>query len=261
VQLRWTLATIPAVALSFDPARAFALGPPGATRGLPCRPTIACTADIVPPGAFELEAGALFRHLADHERRWSLPFLAKLTLTRWAQVQVGSNGATVADGSSPALFFDDVTAGLKVHGVDQTRQRPAISASATISIPAAPARGSERTYDAFFVLYVTKDLGPIHADLNFGANLWSIDHDTREQEWLALALSANLPPPFGVMIEGYYFAAAAPLAPRDGGLLGAVSLSPKPWLTFDFGGDVGAFPSTRDYSLFVGMSIVPVLLW
>jgi hypothetical protein len=34
---------------------------PGDTQTLPCRPTIACTADIVPPGAFELETGVLFR--------------------------------------------------------------------------------------------------------------------------------------------------------------------------------------------------------
>jgi hypothetical protein len=32
-------------------------------KALPCRPTIACTADIVPPGTFELEAGYLFRKL------------------------------------------------------------------------------------------------------------------------------------------------------------------------------------------------------
>jgi hypothetical protein len=119
----------------------------------------------------------------------------------------------------------------------------------------------KRTYDAFFTLYATKDLGPIHADLNVGANFWRIDRDTKQQEWIALALSANLPRPFGVMVEGYYFADAAPLAQRDAGLLGAISLSPAPWLTFDFGGDLGAFPSQRDYSLFVGMSIVPVLLW
>jgi hypothetical protein len=32
-------------------------------QALPCRPTIACTADIVPPGSFELEIGYLFRKL------------------------------------------------------------------------------------------------------------------------------------------------------------------------------------------------------
>jgi hypothetical protein len=57
-----------------------------------------------------------------------------------------------------------------------------------------------------FIAYVTKDFGPLHADLNLGENI-------------------------------------------------------RPWLVFDCGGDVGLFPSTRAYSLFIGMTIVPVLLW
>jgi len=48
---------------------------------------------------------------------------------------------------------------------------------------------------------------------------------------------------------------------RDGGFLFAINHSPKPWLMFDVGGDVGMFPSARAYSVFVGMSVVPVLLW
>jgi hypothetical protein len=40
-----------------------------------------------------------------------------------------------------------------------------------------------------------------------------------------------------------------------------LSLTPKPWLVFDFGGDVGWFPSTRAHSLFLGMTIIPVVLW
>ena len=63
------------------------------------------------------------------------------------------------------------------------------------------------------------------------------------------------------MVEGYYFTDASPVAARDGGFLFAVSHNPLPWLMFDVGGDVGMFPSTRAYSVFLGMSIVPVLLW
>lgn len=51
------------------------------------------------------------------------------------------------------------------------------------------------------------------------------------------------------------------MAPRDGGFLFAFSHSPRTWLTFDVGGDLGFFPSTRAYSVFVGMSIIPVILW
>jgi hypothetical protein len=48
---------------------------------------------------------------------------------------------------------------------------------------------------------------------------------------------------------------------RDGGFLCAVSHSPRAWLMFDAGGDIGWYPSTRAFSLFVGMTLIPVVLW
>jgi len=63
------------------------------------------------------------------------------------------------------------------------------------------------------------------------------------------------------MGEAYYFSNAAPVAPRDGGLLFAFTHSPRSWIVFDLGADIGWFPTTRAYSLFVGMSIIPVVLW
>lgn len=238
-----------------------ALEPPGDTRTLPCRPTIACTADLVPPGAFELEAGTLFRRLGADGRQWSFPFLAKLTTAKWFQLQVGSNGYTVAHGDVPAQFFDDAQIGGKFHLVDQGPVLPSLSFSATASVPTFEGRGYLRTYDALFTAYVTKDFGPVHADLNVGENVWRLEDAPRPQEFVALALSMNLPPPFGVMAESYYFTDASPVAPRDGGFLFAIDHSPKPWLMFDFGGDVGMFPSTRAYSVFFGMSVIPALLW
>jgi hypothetical protein len=248
-----------ALATLASPAAAFE--PPGDTRTLPCRPTIACTADLVPPGAFELEAGALYRRIDSNGKQWTFPFLAKLTLAEWAQLQVGSNGYSYAKGDVPAQYLDDITIGLKSHLLNQTALAPSLSLSATASIPTVRGEGYIRTYDALFTAYVTKDFGPLHADLNLGASAWRLDGDPRPQEWVALALSMNLPAPFGIMAEAYYFTDAAPIATQDGGFLFAISQSPKPWLMFDFGGDVGYFPSTRAFSLFCGLSIVPVLLW
>jgi hypothetical protein len=231
------------------------------TRALPCRPTIACTADLVQPGAFELESGVLFRKLGAGDRQWTFPVLAKLTLTNWVQAQLGGDGYTIAVGDVPTRYLDDITAGAKFHVLDQSAAIPSVSLSATASIPTFRGEGYLRTYDALFVAYVTKDFGPLHADLNLGENIWRLDGNPRPQHWVALAVSMNLPPPFGVMAEGYYFTSALPVATHDGGFLFAIDHSPRPWLVFDFGGDVGFFPSTRAYSVFVGMTIVPVLLW
>jgi hypothetical protein len=256
-----TSAVLPSVLLAAAPASA-ASAPDDGVATLPCRPTIACTADLVQPGALELESGALFRRLAAGARQWTFPFLLKLTLDVPIQIQVGSNGYSAVRGSPPSQFFDDALVGAKVHLHDQTRATPSVSVSATASVP-IPARqqGYVRTLDAFLTGYATKDVGPVHADANVGVNLWRLDGAPLAQGFAALALSMNLPWPFGAMVEAYYFSNAAPIATRDGGLLFALSHSPTPWLIFDFGGDVGWFPAERAYSVFFGMTIVPVVLW
>jgi hypothetical protein len=231
------------------------------TTSLPCRPTVACTADIVRPGLFELETGMLFRRLGG-TRQWTFPFLAKLTLTSFMQLQLGSNGYTTQFDGTPARYFDNVSPGIKFHVLDQGPLLPSLSLSGSVSVPVVDhQQGFIPADDTFFVAYITKDFGALHADLNLGANDWGIDASPRAQEWIALAVSTPLPPPFGAMVEFYYFTDAAPLAGRDGGWLFALSVSPRPWLVFDFGGDAGYFPSSRAYSSFVGMTIVPVKLW
>jgi hypothetical protein len=239
-------------------------------KALPCRPTIACTADVVPPGTLDVETGVIFRHLSAPggatmamraTRQWSFPFLLKLTVAPWLQLQAGSNGFTAARGETPQSFFDDAVVGAKFHLHDQTRLTPSIALSADASVPTFPGLGYERTVDAFFTAYVTKDVGYVHADFNAVLNVWRLDAAPLEQGLVALALTANVPPPFGVMGEAYYQSSADPVASRDGGFLFAFTHSPRPWLIFDIGGDVGFFPSYRSYSTFIGMSFIPAVLW
>jgi hypothetical protein len=243
---------------------------PGAfDKALPCRPTIACTADIVAPGSFELESGMLFRKLAGDVRQWSFPFLAKLTLAEWVQLQVGSNGFTTqwagAAGhleADRARFFDDIQLGAKFHLVDQKTLVPSLSFSAALSVPTVDALGYVRTTDALFIGYVTKDVGPVHGDLNLGLNALALEDSPVVQPWTALAISVEPIARFGAMVEGYVFASARPEAKHDAGILFALSASPRPWLVFDAGGDVGGYPGdAREFSVFVGMTVVPVVLW
>ena len=243
------------------PVRAVGAEGPGDTQTLPCRPTIACTADFVPPGAFEVEAGYQYRRLAGNERQSSFPILAKLTLDKWVQAQVGTSGYTAEQGPTALHYFDNVSIGAKLHFFDQGRLMPSVSFSAAVSIPTVAEPGYVRATDLLAIAYVTKDIGPLHADFNVGWNQFGGGSGPVSQQWVALALSTALPPPFGVMVESYYFSDAAPFASRDGGVLFAVSHAPRPWLTFDLGGDVGYFPSTRAFSAFFGMSIVPFLVW
>lgn len=231
---------------------------------LPCRPTVSCTADIVPPGAIEIEAGYLARRAPPRGYIHAEPLLIKLSLTEWVQLQLGGNGKvfTTGDVSRSLRFLDDISFGPKFHLKDQTAVSPSLAVSASLNVPSWDRQPEfPFAYDAAFWAYASKDVGPFHVDLNGGVNVWQFDFSPSWQEFVTLATSVALPRGLGAMLEGYYFTHAGPIAPHDGGLLMAMSWSPKPWLMFDAGGDVGWFPSTRSYSLFAGLTVIPYDFW
>ena len=227
----------------------------------PCRPTISCTAELTSPGTLEVKTGAQASRLGDKSRALSFPFLLKQTVAPFLQLQLGSNGYTTTTASPHGRYLDNLFVGPKFHVADQKKWVPAFAIGGQWSFPTFEGVGYSRNHDAFFTGFASKDLGPIHVDLNLGANIYRLEAP-QAQAFAALALSASLPrTPFSAGLEGYVFSDASPVASRDAGARFFVGLSPRTWLVFDFGGDVGFFPSTRAYSMFVGMTIVPVLFF
>jgi hypothetical protein len=234
-------------------------------RVLPCRPTISCSADIVPPGALEIELGYSARHVRPDGFFHSQPVLVKLTIFRWLQAQVGTNGYVFPTGdvSRSLRYIDDVSVGIKTHLVDQSAVAPSLAASAALSIP-TPYRNDAFpfAYDASFWAYASKDYGPFHLDLNGGLNVWQFDLTERTlQPFASLAASVALPLNLGAMVESYWFDDGGPIALRDAGLLIAGSYSPSPRVLFDAGVDIGFVPSTRTYTVFAGVTFIPARLW
>jgi hypothetical protein len=226
----------------------------------PCRPTITCTADIVAPGEFEVEAGGSYAH-GGAVRQWTFPLLLKLSVTTWLQAQIGSNGYTLVRSEPHANYFDNIFVGPKFHVLDQQKFVPSLAASAQVSFPTFAAEGYDRNTDLFFVGYASKDIGPLHVDWNAGLSLWRLNDGARAQGYTSLVLSTALPANFGVEAEGYFFSGAGTAANRDGGLRGALTFSARPWLVLDAGGDAGLYPSNRAYTVFAGVTVIPVVFW
>jgi hypothetical protein len=238
--------------------------PDGRDTSRPCRPTVSCTAEIVAPGTLEVETGAAASKLGNGSRSLTVPFLLKQSVTPQLQLQLGSNGytATTATTSTPpARYLDNVFVGPKLPVLDQGRWAPALAVAGQWSIPTLEAAGYSRNHNAFFTGFASKDVGPIHFDLNVGANVMRLEQPL-PQAFGAFAASASLPDtPFGAALEVYAFSDASPVAARDAGVRSFVAVSPRPWWVFDVGGDVGLVASTRAYSLFLGMTFVPVILF
>jgi hypothetical protein len=246
-------------------ARAWAGFPDESYRVLPCRPTVSCTADLVPPGTLEIEAGYLGRSIRPGGFVHAQPFLAKLTLIERLQLQVGSNGKVIASGGSvsEARYLDDISIGLKTKFVDQTPLVPSMALSAAISIPSWDRHPDfPFAYDASFWAYASKDVGPFHFDLNGGLNVWEFDLSPTYQPFVSLALGAPLVGGFGAILEGYAFAdGGTRIAPKDTGFLTGLTYAPEPWVMFDAGADLGAARQLREWSLFAGLTVIPYDFW
>jgi type I phosphodiesterase/nucleotide pyrophosphatase len=177
---------------------------------LPCRPTIACTAEFVSPGRLELEVGYAGRDFGGPLQH-STPLLLKLTVTEDLQLQLGGNGFVAQRGVGGHL--DAPLVGAKVRILAHTETRPALAASAAVGMPTSRRQRMLDPTVAQAIAYVTKDLASMHADLNVGVTLLARDGTTRPQPFGALALSRDVGHHLRLtgMLEVYAFADARPL--------------------------------------------------
>ena len=63
----------------------------------------------------------------------TIPFLFKLPVAHWLELQVSSNGFTYSSPS--ARYVDNIFLGTKLHVADQTSHRPALALTAAVGIP------------------------------------------------------------------------------------------------------------------------------
>ncbi len=224
-------------------------------KALPCRPTIACTAEIVPAGAWEVEAGYAARRASGGTAQGG-QVLLKYSATNHLQFQLATNNAFAASTGTRS-FLDGGFAGPKIQFNNQGDLLPMISLSAFLQFPTHPATSSlQSTYDALVWTYFSKDIAFVHTDLNLGVNLLNITGSATPQWVTAWSTSADIAYGLGFMTELYGFY-GGPATVADAGWLNALSYSPAPEVIFDLGGDVGLARDQRAYTLFVGVTFVP----
>lgn len=224
---------------------------------LPCRPTIACTAEIVKRGVLEVETGFARRHSADAPVS-TVQALVKYSVTDRVQLQLGTNNLVMAQHGSDTQTLDGVYGGTKLVLRDQSERAPAISVSALVMLPTRDgASAATQTTDGYFWAYASKDLGSVHADFNVGLDVLSIDHHPAVQELVALSLSRDLAYGVGAMLEGYTYEGGGDYAEHDAGILTGLSYALTPRIMFDAGADIALYRDARHLTLFGGLTFAP----
>lgn len=227
---------------------------------LPCRPTIACTADLVPAGSFELETGGFLRLAPGAAPTWALPFLAKLSLTDWFQLQLGSAGPTWSGG----LFAMDVgTVIAKFRLWRQGAWAPSVALSVGAAFGLTPASQSYQPVEGVqAALYLSRDIGRFHLDLNVGYNaLAQGGGELTHSLWTSVSTGIAWTPALGSFHELYHFTPTVTDGPPEGGFLFGLTLSPSPGVMFDVGADVALFRDSRTVNAFIGLTFATQPLW
>jgi hypothetical protein len=229
-------------------------------KALPCRPTIACTSDVVPEGHAELELGYNARR-GSNVVQGAGSFLAKDSVLDWLQLQGGTSSFLTTAPGAATQGVDGFSGGLKLRLAPQTEAWPGFALSGHLTLPTLTLPTAlQRTRDASFWFYASKDVGRFHADFNAALTLFEVGERTAPQGLSALALSGDVGRGFGLMTEVYAMSGDERIAPRDGGWLNALSFSPAEEWVFDLGGDIGFYSATRAFTLFAGFTVVPYRL-
>lgn len=244
-------------AVEEEVTEALAVEEEGEVKAQACRPTIACMAEIVPAGFFEVEAGYGGRQSGVFQSSGQL--LLKYSVLDTLQVQLATNNVFLAGQGLTPRAFDGVMPGLKWKVNGQGSWAPSNALSVHLMMPTqAFSDAAQKTWDLQAWWYVSKDLGFLHADFNLNLNVYDLGGGKPVPQGLTtLALAFDLTHGFGFFTEVYSTWGNAQAVPLDGGSLNGLSYAPIDELVFDVGGDVGFYPGTRAFSLFAGVTFVP----
>ncbi|HTL97781.1 MAG TPA: hypothetical protein VL181_03150 [Holophagaceae bacterium] len=224
----------------------------------PNRPTFATPARTTEAGVLELEAGLQRSLYKDGGRSDFEPFLLKLGQGSRFEWRLSWNGfltETAPDGSR-VQGFGDPSFGFQWHPLDQDKLGfdGAFGFSHKFATAnAAQGLGSGRADDTLTLL-ASKDLGPIHVDVNYlhgwigepAGGRAGQDSGTVSASWL-------LSGPWGMGAEVYTIGSLPGVA-RDTALLTYASYQVSSRVVFDAGFDHGLSDGAPRWNLFCGVT-------
>lgn len=224
----------------------------------PNRPTFATPSRTTQEGVLELEAGLQRTEAKDSSRADFEPLLLKFGQTARFEWRLGWNGhlTQVAPDGSRAQGFADPTFGFQWRPIDQ--ERAGVDAAVGYFHKFATANadqglGSGKADDTLMLL-ASKDLGPIHVDVNvLHGWIGQPDRGRAGQDSGTVSLSWPLAGPWGMGSE-IYSVGPLPGVPRDTAFLAYLSYQPSSRVVFDAGFDRGLSEGAPRWNLFCGVT-------
>ena len=201
-----TLRSTFGAAFALLPALASAAAAEEEPAAVPYRPSVSTPAALTAPGWLEIEAGFLYQHAAEGDRRESVPVTLKLAFTPDWGVRVGADAwvrQRDASGSSSSGYGDTGVVLKRHFAVDESSafglEAGAVFATARRGLGA----GSGRTDLGLNAIYSADFASVWHTDLNLSATrLGNAEAGTGRTQFLgAASLSRALDERWGIVGE------------------------------------------------------------
>ena len=146
----------------------------------PDRPDVTNGTHIVDVGVLQIEMGGQFVHAGGAQRSFGSPFTARVGLTDWVEVRIGTDGfVTQTDGTLRQSGIGNTNVGAKLRLWADPGGVPVLSILPTINLPTAdPGKGfGSGDPDYLLAVLTGTDIGRHwHADLNYGVGAIGAGH-------------------------------------------------------------------------------------
>lgn len=215
------------------------------------------SAEISARDTLEVETGYVRSH-GDSGLVNTAVALVRYSISDALRVEIGTDNLVAVQRGAATALFDGVYFGPKLVVLPQTEHRPAVAVSAVVALPTHSGPDALiQTADTYLWGYLSKDLLGVHADLNLGFDVLSVDTRPAIQLVAAAAVSRALSDDFGAALELYTCEGGGMYEEHDAGALAALSYTATPWLTVQAGADMALYRDVRSLTLFAGVTVVP----
>jgi hypothetical protein len=213
----------------------------------PERPTVATHAYAVAPGYIEIEQGISARGASSLGKATSWDVNVKIGVAPHLQLGIfGPGFARTGAGHGIGDF------GLALKLRSDLSDRAAVAAVPAISLPTGKEQlglGAGRVLGQLPLVLSINGPAAVHADFNAGP----LGIGAGRSQWLTSAsFSRSLAGRFGLSAELFRISAGA-AGRRQAGFLGALTVTPAPWVVLDLGGTLGLGSGSPD-AIFLGLT-------
>jgi len=228
----------------------------------PDRPDVTNGTHIVDIGLLQIEIGGLYTRASANERDGATPFTARLGLTDWLEVRLGTDGMLTQSISGVSVRgMGNVQVGAKLRLWAEEGGVPVLSILPTVNLPtASPDKNlGSGSPDYTLAVLTGRDFGRhAHVDVNYGIGAIGAGSDQPHfaQHLVSVSASAAVSDNWNPYVESFWLSRNEPSGGAVLGIDAGAIYELGARCALDGGAQFGLTSDAPPFALFGGISII-----